>query len=73
LFILGAVRIGIYITLSSIFVSVSGAGLGYAATVVLYLFQTFFTLGWQSNMSVYPSELLLLKLRLRGGALAVVS
>jgi len=40
---------------------------------VLYIFQTFFTLGWQSNMWIYPSELLPLKLRLRGGALAVVS
>lgn len=59
--------------LSAIFVGIDTKGLGYAAAVVLYLFQTFFTLGWQSNMWIYPSELLPLKLRLRGGALAVVS
>jgi hypothetical protein len=41
--------------------------------VVLYIFWTLFTLGWQSNMWIYPSEPLPLKLRLRGGALAVVS
>jgi hypothetical protein len=64
---------GICMTLSSIFVGIGGAGLGYAAAVVLHLFQTFFTLGRQSNMWVYPSELLPLKLRLRGGALTVVS
>src|ERR1700744_3914925 len=64
---------GVCMMLSAIFVGIGTKGLGYAATVVLYLFQTFFTLGWQSNMWIYPSELLPLKLRLRGGALAVVS
>ncbi|KAG0647298.1 Sugar transporter STL1 [Hyphodiscus hymeniophilus] len=73
LFMLGSAGMGTCMTLSAIFVGVGGAGLGYAAAVVLYLFQTFFTVGWQSNMWVYPSELLPLKLRLRGGALAVVS
>lgn len=73
LFILGSCGMGVCMTLSAIFVGVGTKGLGYAAAVVLYLFQTFFTLGWQSNMWIYPSELLPLKLRLRGGALAVVS
>jgi len=73
LFITGSIGMGTCMTLSAIFVGIGGKGLGYAATVVLYLFQTFFTLGWQSNMWVYPSELLPLKIRLRGGALAVVS
>ncbi|KAJ9627759.1 hypothetical protein H2203_002972 [Taxawa tesnikishii (nom. ined.)] len=73
LFMIGSAGMGICMTLSAIFVGVGTRGLGYAAAVVLYLFQTFFTLGWQSNMWVYPSELLPLKLRLRGGALAVVS
>lgn len=73
LFMLGSTGMGLCMTLSAIFVGIGGMGLGYAAAVVLYLFQTFFTLGWQSNMWVYPSELLPLKLRLRGGALAVVS
>ena len=73
LFIFGSVGMGTCMALSAIFVGLGSKGLGYAAIVVLYLFQTFFTIGWQSNMWVYPSELLPLKLRLRGGALAVVS
>jgi len=73
LFMLGSTGMGVCMMLSAIFVGIGTKGLGYAAIVVLYLFQTFFTLGWQSNMWVYPAELLPLKLRLRGGALAVVS
>ncbi|RFU28029.1 hypothetical protein B7463_g8307, partial [Scytalidium lignicola] len=73
LFMFGSVGMGTCMALCAIFVGIGTKGLGYAAIVVLYLFQTFFTLGWQSNMWVYPSELLPLKLRLRGGALAVVS
>ncbi|GAB7343816.1 hypothetical protein MBLNU457_1786t2 [Dothideomycetes sp. NU457] len=73
LFMIGSTGMGICMLLSAIFVGINTKGLGYAAAVVLYLFQTFFTLGWQSNMWIYPSELLPLKLRIRGGALAVVS
>ena len=73
LFILGSTGMGTCMLLSAIFVGIGTKGLGYAAAVVLYIFQTFFTLGWQSNMWIYPSELLPLKLRLRGGAIAVVS
>ncbi|KAK0280838.1 hypothetical protein LTR91_008764 [Friedmanniomyces endolithicus] len=73
LFIIGSIGMGTCMTLSAIFVGIGTKGLGYAAAVVLYFFQTFFTLGWQSNMWIYPSELLPLKLRLRGGAIAVVS
>ncbi|KAK2764086.1 hypothetical protein FQN52_008776 [Onygenales sp. PD_12] len=73
LFMIGSVGMGVCMMLSAIFVGIGGKRLGYAAAVVLYIFHTFFTLGWQSNMWVYPSELLPLKLRLRGGALAVVS
>ncbi|TKA77217.1 hypothetical protein B0A55_02569 [Friedmanniomyces simplex] len=68
-----SIGMGTCMTLSAIFVGIGTKGLGYAAAVVLYLFQTFFTLGWQSNMWIYPSELLPLKLRLRGGAIAVIS
>ncbi|KAJ5591948.1 hexose carrier protein [Penicillium hispanicum] len=73
LFMIGSVGMGVCMLLSAIFVGIGTKGLGYAAAVVLYIFQSFFTLGWQSNMWIYPSELLPLKLRLRGGALAVVS
>ncbi|KAK9369150.1 general substrate transporter [Lipomyces kononenkoae] len=73
LFLLGSMGMGTCMLLSAVFVGIGTKGLGYAAIVVLYLFQTFFTLGWQSNMWIYPSELLPLKLRLRGGALSVVT
>ncbi|KAJ9493759.1 hypothetical protein LTR67_004753 [Exophiala xenobiotica] len=73
LFMIGSAGMGVCMLLSAVFVGVGTKGLGYAAAVVLYIFHTFFTLGWQSNMWIYPSEILPLKLRLRGGALAVVS
>ncbi|KAK9468204.1 putative hexose carrier protein [Lipomyces arxii] len=73
LFLVGSTGMGICMILSAIFVGLDTKGFGYAATVVLYLFHSFFTLGWQANMWIYPSELLPLKLRLRGGALSVVS
>lgn len=73
LFMIGSAGMGVCMLLSAVFVGIGSTGLGYAAAVVLYIFQTFFTLGWQSNMWIYPSELLPLKLRLRGGALSVVS
>lgn len=73
LFMIGSTGMGCCMLLSAIFVGIGTTNLGYGAAVVLYLFQTFFTLGWQSNMWIYPSELLPLKLRGRGAALAVVS
>ncbi|KAK9380324.1 sugar transporter STL1 [Kockiozyma suomiensis] len=73
LFMIGSGGMGACMMFSAIFVGVNKKGTGYAAAAVLYIFQTFFTMGWQSNMWVYPSELLPLKLRLRGGALSVVS
>ncbi|KAJ5765785.1 hexose carrier protein [Penicillium odoratum] len=73
LFMIGSAGMGLCMTLSAVFIGIGGEKLGYGAAVVLYLFQSFFTLGWQSNMWIYPSEILPLKLRLRGGALAVVS
>lgn len=73
LFMVGSAGMGVCMLLSAIFQSIGTKNLGYGTTVALYAFQSFFTLGWQSNMWIYPSEILPLKLRLRGGALAVVS
>lgn len=58
LFMIGSAGMGICMLLSAIFVGIGTKGLGYAAAVVLYLFQTFFTLGWQSNMVSPSSEVL---------------
>lgn len=73
LFMFGSLGMGTCMLLSAIFVGIGTKGLGYGAVVVLYVFYTFFTIGWQSNMWIYPSELLPLKLRVRGGAVGVVS
>lgn len=73
LFMVGSAGMGLCMLLSAVFVGIGTTNLGYGAAVVLYLFQTFFTLGWQSNMWIYPSELLPLKLRGRGAAIAVIS
>ena len=73
LFIFGSALMGTCMLLAAVFVGIGTTSLGYAAAVVLYIFQTGFTVGWQSNMWLYPSEILPLRLRLRGGALAVVS
>ncbi|KAI5200372.1 hypothetical protein AUEXF2481DRAFT_701769 [Aureobasidium subglaciale EXF-2481] len=72
LFMFGSAGMAICMGLSAVFIGVKGYNLGYGAAVMLYLYQTCFTVGWQSNMWVYPSELLPLKLRLRGAALSVV-
>ncbi|RHZ70703.1 hypothetical protein CDV55_103215 [Aspergillus turcosus] len=81
LFMVGSSGMFLCWLLSAIFEGIGGGGsgsfgrsnLGYGTAVMLYLFQTFFTIGWQSNMWIYPSEMLPLRLRLRGASLAVVS
>ncbi|KAK9454001.1 putative hexose carrier protein [Dipodascopsis uninucleata] len=73
LFMIGSVGMGICMTMSAILVGIGSKSCAYGAVVFLYLYQTCFTLGWQSNLWAYPSELLPMKLRLRGGSLAVTS
>lgn len=73
LFMFGSTGMTICTALSAVFIGLGGKGFGYGAIVVSYLFFTFFTLGWQSNMWVYPSEILPLRLRVKGGAIAVIS
>jgi Sugar (and other) transporter len=97
LFMIGSFGMGMCMLISGILIGIGGKSLGYAAVAFLYIFQTFFTLGWQSNMcmlssfelhrdvcltslwgggepiGIYPSEMLPLRLRLRGGAIAVIA
>lgn len=73
LFMFGSAGMSLCMALSAMFVGIGIKSLGYGAVVVLYVFYTFFTVGWQANMWTYPSEILPLKLRLRGGAIGVVS
>jgi sugar porter (SP) family MFS transporter len=73
LFIFGSTGVCLMMVLSAIFIQMGGKNLGYGAIVCSYVFYTFFTVGWQANMWVYPSEILPLKLRVRGGAIGVIS
>lgn len=73
LFMIGSSGLGLMMALSAIFVGIGTKKLDYAAIACLYLYQTFFTIGWMGNLWIYPSELLPLKLRLRGGAVASIS
>jgi sugar porter (SP) family MFS transporter len=50
LFLFGSIGMCLCMSLSAVFIGVKGKNLGYGAAVVLYLYQTFFTVGWQSNM-----------------------
>jgi Na+/melibiose symporter-like transporter len=50
LFMIGSFGMGMCMLISSVLIGIGGKNLGYAAVAFLYLFQTFFTLGWQSNM-----------------------
>jgi len=43
---------------------------GIGAAIMLFLFEGFFTLGFQATVWVYPSEILPLRLRARGAAVS---
>ncbi|TVY28376.1 Sugar transporter STL1 [Lachnellula hyalina] len=45
-------------------------GCGIGAAVMLFLFEGFFTIGFQATVWVYPSEILPLRLRARGSAVS---
>lgn len=72
LFVFGSWGMGSCMLISGILIKVGGRSNGIGAVVMLYLFQGFFTIGWMSNMWCYPSEILPLRNRQRGGALSVV-
>jgi Na+/melibiose symporter-like transporter len=63
LFLFGSAGMAVCMTLSAVFVGIGGKSLGYAATVFMYLFYTFFTTGWQANMWIckfdHPKHVLL--------------
>ena len=46
---------------------------GIAAAVMLFLFQGFFTIGFQATVWVYPSEILPLKLRQKGSSISTAA
>ncbi|KAI1613781.1 putative sugar transporter [Exophiala viscosa] len=72
LFIFGNVGMGSCMLISGLTIMAGGRNNGIAAVVMLYLFQSFFTWGWMSNMWAYPSEILPLRIRQRGSALSVI-
>jgi sugar porter (SP) family MFS transporter len=57
LFLFGSTGLGFCMALSAVFVGVKGnKSLGYGAAVMLYLYQTCFTVGWMSNMWICKSH-----------------
>lgn len=48
----------------------SATACGYAAAVMLFLFEGAFTIGFQATVWVYPSEILPLRLRQRGSSIS---
>ncbi|KAI5476096.1 sugar transporter [Pseudohyphozyma bogoriensis] len=74
LFIAGAVGMTACLLVSAGCVSSSGhLSTGVVAAIALYFFQAFFTLGWMANLWLYSPELLPLRHRARGNALATSS
>ncbi|TFK49224.1 putative sugar transporter [Heliocybe sulcata] len=72
LFVFGGMGLGVCMLASAILIKLGGRNNGIGAVVMLYLYQGFFTIGWMSNMWCYPSEILPVRNRQRGGALSVV-
>lgn len=74
LFISMALGMCIMLTLEAVMVAIGGGagatGPGIAAVVFVFLFEACFTWGWMACVWVYPPEILPLKIRAKGAALA---
>ncbi|EMC94049.1 hypothetical protein BAUCODRAFT_141441 [Baudoinia panamericana UAMH 10762] len=57
----------------AICVAIGGTAASIAAVVFIFLFEAFFTWGWMGCVWVYPPEILPLKIRAKGAALAAAA
>ncbi|KAF5008864.1 hypothetical protein FDECE_4888 [Fusarium decemcellulare] len=73
LFIIMAAGMALALTAEAICVEQGGQAAGIAAVVFVFLFEGCFTWGWMAPAWVYPAEILPLKLRAKGNALAVAA
>ncbi|KAJ4132555.1 hypothetical protein NW754_015372 [Fusarium falciforme] len=73
LFIIMAAGMALALSAEAICVEHGGQAAGIAATVFVFLFEGCFTWGWMAPAWVYPAEILPLKLRAKGNALAVAA
>ncbi|EPS94654.1 hypothetical protein FOMPIDRAFT_1133925 [Fomitopsis schrenkii] len=63
----------IVLVLEAICVAVDNSRAGIAAVFFVFLYEAFFTWGWMGTVWVYPAEILPLKIRAKGAALAAAA
>jgi len=68
-----AIGMCVVLVLEAILVAVGGTGASIAAVVMVFLFEACFTWGWMGCVWVYPPEILPLKIRAKGAALAAAA
>lgn len=73
LFISMALGMALALIAEAICVNHGGHDAGIAAVFFVFLFEGFFTWGWMSTAFVYPAEILPLKIRAKGTAIAVAA
>ncbi|OSX62527.1 hypothetical protein POSPLADRAFT_1046005 [Postia placenta MAD-698-R-SB12] len=61
------------LVLEAICVAINNTASGGAAVFFIFLYETFFTWGWMATVWVYPAEILPLKIRAKGAALAAAA
>jgi len=73
LFVSCALGMCVVLVLEAACVAIGGTSAGIAAVVFVFLFEGFFTWGWMGCVWVYPPEILPLKIRAKGAALAAAA
>ncbi|PLB50340.1 sugar transport protein [Aspergillus steynii IBT 23096] len=73
LMLFGAAGMSISMVILAITASISNSGANVACTVFLFVFNTFFAIGWLGMTWLYPAEIVPLKIRAPANALATSS
>ena len=73
LFIINALGMTVVLICEAICVGIGGSSAAVAAVVFVFLFEGCFTWGWMACVWVYPPEILPLKIRAKGAALAAAA
>ncbi|KAJ5610016.1 hypothetical protein N7510_006735 [Penicillium lagena] len=73
LFIIMALGMCVVLVCEAITVAIGGTAAGIAAVFFVFAFEGCFTWGWMATVWVYPAEILPLKIRAKGAALAAAA
>lgn len=73
LFISMALGMSLILVLEAICVRINNTSASIAAIVLIFAFEACFTWGWMATVWLYPAEILPLKIRAKGAALATAS